>query len=117
MQEAHFVTAFLQVPRQLARGGVELLANASLGIASHRRNFVRKREHLALGDFVCAVEVMVFDSPCPRKLKAGVVTCAVAYSVYIELHSESCAITCAALCQKTGQHRVHSLPPINSRAD
>ena len=99
-----------------ARPGRTLLANASLGIASHRRNFVRKREHLALGDFVCAVEVMVFDSPCPRKLKAGVVTCAVAYSVYIELHLESCAITCAALCQKTGQTRVHSLPPINSRA-
>ena len=116
MQEAHFVAALLQVPRQLARGGVEFLANASLGIASHRK-FASKREHPALGDFVCAVEVMVFDSPCPRKLKARVATCAVAYAVYIELHLESCAITCAALCQKTGQHRVHSLPPINSRAD
>ena len=79
MQEAHFVAAFLQVPRQLARGGVEFLANASLGIASHR-NFARKREYPALGDFVCAVEVMVFDSPRPRKLKARVATCAMAYS-------------------------------------
>ena len=95
MQEAHFVTAFLQVPRQLARGVVELLANASLGIASHGI-FVRKREHLALGDFVCAVVVMVFDSPRPRKLKARVVTCAGAYAVYIELLSEACAITCGS---------------------
>jgi hypothetical protein len=53
MKKAHFVAACLQVPRQLARGSIQLIANANLGITLHC-NFRRKREDFALSDLVCA---------------------------------------------------------------
>ena len=108
MQEAHFVEAFLQTSRQLARGGVELLANTSFGVFS-QRNLAQKRAHLVLGAFVSSPEVMVFNFPCLCKLKARVATCAMAYSVYIQSHAPSRA----ALRQKTWPALFNQ--PFNSR--
>ena len=79
MKEPHFVTAFLQVPRQLARRSIQVIANANLGVTSHCK-CRRKREDFALGGFVCRVEVMVFHSPRRRKLKPRVATCVITTS-------------------------------------
>ena len=79
MKKAHFVAACLQVPWQLARRSIQLFANANLGITPHG-NFRRKREHFALSDFVCTVEVMVFHPPRRRKLKPRVATCVITES-------------------------------------
>ncbi len=79
VKEPDFVAACLQVPRQLARRSIQLIANANLGVTSHCK-CRRKREDFALGGFVCRVEVMVFHLPRRRKLKPRPATCVITKS-------------------------------------